>query len=30
MPSWKNVLSHEDINRIADYLWSVQIKKEAW
>jgi mono/diheme cytochrome c family protein len=30
MPSWKTVLSSEDINRIADYLWSVQTKKEAW
>ena len=30
MPSWKTILSSEDINRIADYLWSVQTKKEAW
>ena len=30
MPSWKNVLSDEDINRIADYLWSLQKKKESW
>jgi mono/diheme cytochrome c family protein/nitrate reductase cytochrome c-type subunit len=30
MPSWKTVLSEEDINRLADYLWSVQTKKEAW
>ena len=30
MPSWKDVLSNEDINRIADYLWSLQPKKEAW
>lgn len=30
MPSWKAVLSSEDINRVADYLWSVQTKKEAW
>jgi mono/diheme cytochrome c family protein len=31
MPSWKNVLSQEDINRIADYLWSKQQKaKDAW
>jgi mono/diheme cytochrome c family protein len=30
MPSWKTVLSGEDISRIADYLWSVQTKKEAW
>jgi mono/diheme cytochrome c family protein len=29
MPSWKNVLTNEDINRIADYLWSLQ-KKESW
>jgi mono/diheme cytochrome c family protein len=31
MPSWKKVLSDEDINRIADYLWSKQQKqKDAW
>jgi mono/diheme cytochrome c family protein len=30
MPSWKNVLSEEDINRVADYLWSLQKKAEAW
>ena len=30
MPSWKNVLTEEDIQRIADYLWSLQTKKEAW
>ena len=30
MPSWKNVLSAEDINRIADYLWSLQKKKDGW
>jgi cbb3-type cytochrome oxidase cytochrome c subunit len=30
MPSWKNVLSDEDIHRIADYLWSKQEKKESW
>jgi mono/diheme cytochrome c family protein len=30
MPSWKNVLTSEDINRITDYLWSLQPKKEAW
>ncbi len=30
MPSWKTALSQEDISRIADYLWSVQTKKEAW
>jgi mono/diheme cytochrome c family protein len=31
MPSWKNVLSDEDINRIADYLWSKQQKKvDSW
>jgi mono/diheme cytochrome c family protein len=30
MPSWKTVLSSEDISRVADYLWSVQTKKEAW
>jgi mono/diheme cytochrome c family protein len=31
MPSWKKVLSDEDINRIADYLWSKQEKKkDSW
>jgi mono/diheme cytochrome c family protein len=30
MPSWKSVLAEEDINRIADYLWSLQKKKEGW
>jgi mono/diheme cytochrome c family protein len=30
MPSWKHVLSDEDINRVADYLWSMQQKKESW
>ena len=30
MPSWKNILSEEDINRVADYLWSLQTKKDAW
>ena len=30
MPSWKHVLSGEDINRVADYLWSKQQKKESW
>jgi mono/diheme cytochrome c family protein len=30
MPSWKSVLADEDINRIADYLWSLQKKKESW
>jgi mono/diheme cytochrome c family protein len=31
MPSWKNVLSDEDIHRIADYLWSKQQKKvDSW
>jgi mono/diheme cytochrome c family protein len=31
MPSWKHVLSDEDINRIADYLWSKQQKKkDSW
>jgi len=24
------VLSDEDINRVADYLWSMQQKKESW
>jgi mono/diheme cytochrome c family protein len=31
MPAWKKVLSDEDINRIADYLWSKQEKKkDSW
>ncbi|MGA3370567.1 MAG: c-type cytochrome [Terracidiphilus sp.] len=31
MPAWRHVLSDEDINRIADYLWSKQQKaKDAW
>lgn len=30
MPSWKHVLSDEDIHRVADYLWSKQQKKEGW
>jgi mono/diheme cytochrome c family protein len=31
MPSWKKVLSDEDINRIADYMWSKQEKKkDSW
>jgi hypothetical protein len=31
MPSWKHVLSDEDINRLADYLWAKQEKKkETW
>jgi len=31
MPSWKSVLSDEDIHHIADYLWSKQqLKKESW
>jgi hypothetical protein len=30
MPSWKSVLSEEDINRIADYLWSLQKRKDSW
>jgi mono/diheme cytochrome c family protein len=30
MPPWKNVLTDEDIRRIADYLWSLQKKKDAW
>jgi mono/diheme cytochrome c family protein len=32
MPAWKHVLSDEDINRIADYLWSKQQKKakDSW
>jgi mono/diheme cytochrome c family protein len=30
MPSWKTVLTDEDIHRIADYLWSLQKKKDAW
>lgn len=30
MPPWKSVLADEDVNRIADYLWSLQKKKESW
>ena len=30
MPAWKSVLSGEDISRLADYLWSLQKKKDAW
>jgi mono/diheme cytochrome c family protein len=30
MPAWKGVLAKEDIQRITDYLWSLQPKKEAW
>lgn len=31
MPSWKHLLSDEDTNRIADYLWSKQQKqKDSW
>ncbi len=31
MPAWKHVLSDEDIQRIADYLWSKQQKKaDSW
>jgi mono/diheme cytochrome c family protein len=31
MPAWKHLLSEEDINRIADYLWSKQQKqKDSW
>ena len=30
MPSWKHVLSDEDVQRVADYLWSKQQKKEGW
>jgi mono/diheme cytochrome c family protein len=30
MPSWKHVLSDEDVQRVADYLWSKQQKKESW
>jgi hypothetical protein len=30
IPSWKHVLSDEDIQRVADYLWSKQQKKESW
>ncbi len=29
MPSWKNVLSREDINRIVEYLWSLQPKNAS-
>ncbi len=31
MPSWKNVLSEEDVSRIVEYLWSLKRKKEeSW
>ena len=30
MPPWKSVLTDEDIHRIADYLWSLQKKKDVW
>jgi mono/diheme cytochrome c family protein len=30
MPSWKSVLTEEDVQRIADYLWSMQTKQEKW
>jgi mono/diheme cytochrome c family protein len=31
MPSWKNILTDEEVNRIVEYLWSLQPKKEgAW
>jgi mono/diheme cytochrome c family protein len=30
MPAWKGLLADEDINRIADYLWSLQKKKAGW
>jgi mono/diheme cytochrome c family protein len=30
MPSWKGVLTDEDVNRITDYLWSLQPKKDSW
>ena len=31
MPSWKNLLSEEDIHHIVDFLWSKQQKsKESW
>jgi mono/diheme cytochrome c family protein len=31
MPSWKNVLTKEDINRIVAYLWAMQPKNaESW
>ena len=29
MPAWKKVLSDEDINRVADFLWSKQQQKKA-
>ena len=31
MPSWKLMLTDEDVNRIVEYLWSLQPKKDsAW
>lgn len=29
MPAWKQVLTDEEINRVVEYLWSLQPKKEA-
>ena len=29
MPAWKNILTTEEIDRIVDYLWSLQPKKET-
>jgi hypothetical protein len=31
MPSWKHLLSDEDIHQIVDFLWSMQQKaKDSW
>jgi hypothetical protein len=30
MPAWKGVLTEEDVQRIADYLWSMQPKQDKW
>ena len=29
MPSWKNILTDEEVNRVVEYLWSLQPKKEG-
>jgi Mn-dependent DtxR family transcriptional regulator len=31
MPSWKHLMSDEDIHRIVEFLWSMQQKSaEGW
>jgi hypothetical protein len=29
MPSWKSILTDEEVNRVVEYLWSLQPKKEG-